>query len=164
MIYLMMNDWRAEKMSDLFIKRIQNETVPAERTGAKQPVASASFAQLLAAKHMEASPAAQKQGVEPEQLRKSISQQMDELWRSGLRQWRNESEGMAFPDAVAYQDEKAAAWVTELMHKRPALFREWLNQEQPHIRQDGLDAAIVPDGFTMEDYRRWMAKDVLEYL
>jgi len=32
------------------------------------------------------------------------------------------------------------------------------------LEEDDLDNAIVPEGFTQEDFSRWMEKDVLEYL
>ena len=89
---------------------------------------------------------------------------MAHRWQIDSRAWRSESAGMDVCDCVLYCDEKALGWVTNLIENQPAMFRAWLEQEKWHIRESGLDNAILPQGFTGKDMNRWMEKDVLEYL
>jgi len=71
---------------------------------------------------------------------------------------------MGVVEGIRYQGQKATEWVTNLRDTAPAMFREWLGREAWHMEEDDLDNAIVPEGFTQEDFSRWMEKDVLEYL
>lgn len=96
--------------------------------------------------------------------RRCIAFETSRRWQTNSRAWKAESAGMDFVDGIAYCDEKAVQWVTDLMESEPAMFREWLDQEKWHIEESGLDNAILPNGFTEEDMSRWMEKDVLEYL
>ena len=96
--------------------------------------------------------------------RRCISFEVARRWQVDSRAWKAESDGMDVFDGMLYCSEKATEWVTDLMENEPAMFREWLEQEQWHIRESGLDNAILPEGLTKDDMSRWMEKDVLEYL
>ena len=97
-------------------------------------------------------------------MRRLISYETASAWRANSRQWQEESKGMGIVESVRYQGQKATEWVTGLMEREPAMFREWLNREAWHMEEGDLDNAILPKGFTKEDMARWMEKDVLEYL
>ncbi len=97
-------------------------------------------------------------------MRRLISYETASAWRANSRQWKEESNDMGIAAGIRYQGQKATEWVTDLMENEPAMFREWLNREAWHLEEGDLDNAIVPKGFTQEDFNRWMEKDVLEYL
>lgn len=69
-------------------------------------------------------------------------------------------------ESKRYLDEKSTAWVTDLMENKPAHFRQWLEQSVKINAEyaGGFDVAIVPKGFTMDDYNQWMRKDISEFL
>ncbi|MBQ4347945.1 MAG: hypothetical protein IJC39_05815 [Firmicutes bacterium] len=97
-------------------------------------------------------------------MRRLISFETANAWRANSRQWREESRNMGIAESIRYQGQKATEWITDLMGKEPAMFREWLSREAWHMEEGEMENAILPKGFTRDDMTRWMEKDVLEYL
>lgn len=98
---------------------------------------------------------------------KQIKYEVSYSWQTNLNAWLDHIEGWRMGESQRYLDEKSTAWVTDLMENKPAHFRQWLEQSVKLHAEGGVgtfDVAIVPKGFTMDDYKQWMSKDVLEYL
>lgn len=99
------------------------------------------------------------------QLRQ-IKYEVSYSWKTNLNSWLDHIEGWRMGESQRYLDEKATEWVTDLMENKPAHFREWLEQSvKVNVEYaGGFDVAIVPKGFTMDDYNQWMSKGILECL
>ena len=104
--------------------------------------------------------------------RRQIGLEVDGDWAEQLRGWLDHVEGWRISRCRDYVNAHARAWAGALRDERPAGFRHWLCSPVRYAASTGwvnratgsFPIETLPEGFTDEDFRRWMSFDVLDYL
>ena len=104
--------------------------------------------------------------------RRQIAYEVDSDWTVNLKQWLLDVDGWRISRSRDYVNGKANVWSTDLMNGRPAQFRQWLSSPVRYAASTGwfnratgsFPINTLPEGFTDDDLRRWLLRDVLDYL
>ena len=104
--------------------------------------------------------------------RRQIAFEVDAAWTGNLREWLLHVDGWRIARCESYVNARANEWTTGLMKTQPAQFRQWLSSSVRYAASTGWFNGVtgsfpirtLPEGFTEEDFRRWVRWDVLDYL
>ena len=104
--------------------------------------------------------------------RRRIAYEVEHSWTGNLKNWLSHVDGWTLDEGQSYVNRQVNVWATDLMENQRPQFRQWLTSPLRYAASRGWFNGVtgsfpietLPDGFTEEDFRRWVRWDVLDYL